>query len=35
MRGEVSNTTDGVTLNLDIRAEHLADKRLKAAELDN
>ena len=32
MRGKIGHTTDGITLNLHIWAEHLPDERLKTAE---
>ena len=35
MRGEIRNAAHRITLNLDVRAQHLADKRFQAAELDN
>lgn len=35
MCGEISDTTDCIALNLDIRAQHLADKGFQAAKLNN
>lgn len=35
MGSEISNTTNCIALNFDIRAQHLADKRFQAAELYN
>jgi hypothetical protein len=35
MRGEIRNTAYCVALNLYVRAQHLADKRFQAAELDD
>lgn len=35
MRSEIRNAAYCIALNLDIRAQHLADKRFQAAKLDN
>jgi len=35
MGGEIRNTTHCVTLDLNVRTQHLADKRFQAAKLDN
>ena len=35
MRSEIRDTAYCITLNLNIRAQHLADKRFQTAELDN
>ena len=35
MRGKVRHASDSIALHLDVRAEHLADERLQAAELDD
>ena len=33
MRGKIGHTTDGIALDLHIRAEHLTNERFKAAKL--
>ena len=35
MRREIRNATHCIALDLDVRAQHLADKWFQAAELDN
>jgi hypothetical protein len=35
MGSEISDTTNCVALNLDVRAQHLADKRFQPAKLHN
>ena len=35
MRSKIRNAAHCIALNFDIRAQHLADKRFQAAELDN
>ena len=35
MRSKIRDAAHCIALNLDIRAQHLTNKRLQAAELDN
>lgn len=35
MCSEISDTTNCIALNLDVRAQHLADKGFQAAKLDD
>lgn len=35
MRSEIRDAAHCITLNLDIRAQHLADERFQAAELND
>lgn len=35
MCGQVSDATNSITLDLDVWAQHLPDKRLEAAQLDD
>lgn len=35
MGGEICDTADSITLDLDIWAQHLTDERLESSKLDN